>query len=212
MAWLAGEAVGIDTPPDYDWRDPRHRVGLLDLETLELRWVALLRGRGDGAVRRITVSDDGRYVAIGGWSNGVAMIDAVNQEVMWIDRPPTEVSTGYVWFSSDAKTLYTAGSEGCVYIIDAQTGDIRGRWWASESGESVYGHRVSCLAVSPDGSSLAAGTGPEGKVFLLESLDDKQPRLLPHGHRTILTLSFSPDSKYLASVTAGVIKIWKVRE
>ena len=127
VALILGEDL-VRPPPDRDWKNPRHRVGILDTSTWDLRWVAELRGHGD-TIRQIAVSNDGTYVAVAGWANGVAMVDASQEKVLWIDRPPTEVSTGYAVFSADGLTLYTAGSEGCVYTIDTKTGNITGQRW-----------------------------------------------------------------------------------
>lgn len=193
-----------------DRRNPRFRVGLIDLETLELRWVGELSGRGSATIRRIAVSDDGKYVAVGGWANGVALVDASQRKVLWEGRPPTEVSTGYVMFSSDGLTLYSAGSEGCVYVTDTRTGEITGRWWATETGRSRYGHRVSDLTKSPDGRWVAAGTGPEGYVYVFSTTAAVKPQRLVHGGGTVMAVSFSPDSKHLASMAAGSIKVWPI--
>lgn len=191
----------------------RYSVGRLDLRTLELDWVGELAGHGSGTLRQIAVSDDGHYIALGGWSNGVAMVDASQKEVLWIARPPTEVTTTCAVFSADGLTLYTAGSEGCVYRIETRTGQITGQWWVTETGRSEYGHRVSCLAMSPDGQWLAAGTGPEGHVYVWSiASGDTKPRLLCHGIRTILEVCFSRDSTHLASVAGNKIKVWKVKE
>ncbi len=204
------EDVGGQAPGGDYLLNKRYRVGLIHLSTSKLHWVGRLSGHGGAAIRRIAVSDDGRYIAVGGWKNGVALVDAQARKVLWAARPPTEVSTGYVRFSSDGLTLYTAGSEGCVYTIETKTGKILSRWWASETGQSIYGHRTSCLAMSPDGAWMAVGTGPEGKVFLFNSKKPTKATVLNHGLRTILVVSFSPDSKYLASVAGGRIKIWEV--
>jgi photosystem II stability/assembly factor-like uncharacterized protein len=177
-----------------------------------VRWVGELSGRGIATVRQIAVSADGKYVAVGGWENGVALIDASQNKVLWSGRPPTEVSTGYVVFSADGLTLYSAGSEGCVYTIDTLTGKIASQWWASPTGRSIYGYRVSCLTVTQDGRWVAAGTGPEGDVYLFNTASPGKPRMLPHGLDTILAVSFSPDSQYLASVGGGAIKVWSLKE
>lgn len=206
-------AVVLAAKPNSDPDETeRHRVGRIDLRTLELAWVGELSGRGAPTIRRIAVSDDGRFIAVGGWDNGVALVDASEKKVLWSGRSPMEVSTGYVRFSSDGLTLYTAGSEGCVYTVDTITGRRRGRLWATDTGRSLYGHRISSLAISPDGRWLAAGTGPQGRVYLWDITSPApKPRTLPHGGGTVFIVEFSPDSQRLASVANGTIKIWNVK-
>jgi WD40 repeat protein len=211
-ATILQEDVGGQPPADYNPVNPRYRIGLIDLTSLELKWVGEVSGHGSSTIRQIAVSNDGKYVAVGGWNNGVAMIDSSQGKVLWADRPPTEVSTGYVLFSSDGLKLYSAGSEGCVYTTETLAGKITGQWWATETGRSIYGHRVSCLANSPDGRWMAAGTGPEGHVYLYDAVSMGRPRLLIHGLQTIEVVTFSPDSKYLASVGGGRIKIWSLAD
>jgi len=55
-----------------------------------------------------------------------------------------------VAFAQDGRTLYSAGQEGIVRQIDAESDEILGHWRASQ--DWVYS-----LAVSPDGRWLAAG-------------------------------------------------------
>jgi WD40 repeat protein len=57
---------------------------------------------------------------------------------------------------------------------------------------------------------VAAGTGTEGEAYLFDVTGKEKPRMLLHGLRTVEILSFSPDSKYLASVAGGKIKIWSI--
>ena len=78
----------------------------------------------------------------------------------------------------------------------------------SATGESIYAHRVSALAVSPDGKRLAAGTGPEGDVYVWNLEREDKAQLLKHGGGTIAIVAFSPDSTKLASVGWGILKVW----
>ena len=47
-------------------------------------------------------------------------------------------------------------------------------------------------------------------VYLFNARTNVKPLILPHGLSTILEVSFSPDSKRLASMAGGQIKIWDV--
>jgi hypothetical protein len=195
-----------------DWKNRQQRVGLFDPSSKELHWVAELSGDAIDGVRRMCVSNDGRYVAFGGWKNGGAIVDCVAHRLLWAGRPPEAVSIGYVAFSADGEALYEADAGGeCVYAVGTQTGEILHRTYLTETGKAGQGRRASCLAVSTDGTWAAAGTGPDGQVFLFSArAPEAKPIILPHGMSTILIVSFSPDSTHVASVAGGRIKIWAV--
>ena len=96
--------------------------------------------------------------------------------------------------------------------MDVKTGNVVSRWYASASGQEEYGHRISCMAVSPDGRWVAAGTGPEGLVFVGSTATNKCVKILNHGMGTILLVHFSPDSKALATFVPGTLKVWNVTQ
>jgi len=192
-----------------DWKNPRYKVGLIDVGARQLDWVGELSGQGDTIVNQMSVSNDGRYIAVTGWYNEVALVDTSARELLWTKHPPDAVASV---FSSDGQILYAGdGGGGGVYAFESRTGNVIGRWHATTTGEDTYGHRISCMAISPDDGWIAAGTGPEGQVFLFSTAaPGGKPVLLPHGYSTILIVSFSPDSKYVASLAKGRIKIWAV--
>jgi WD40 repeat protein len=201
-------------PLDYDWKNPRLRVGLMDIASADLRWVFEHRGEIHGGIsKKVTASEDGKYIAITGWNHGVALIDTSKKSIKWTKLPSGAVSFSYAVFSSNGELLYAADSGGgCVYAFDTRTGTILRQWYATVTGRSIYGHRISCLALSPDDAWIAAGTGPEGQVFLFSTASSEgKPILFPHGMSTTLIVSFSPDSKHLASVAYGKIKLWAVK-
>jgi len=113
-------------------------------------------------------------------------------------------------FAPDGKLVYAGGTEGCVHVMEAATGRVRDHWFATPTGKEEYGHRISTVNVSPDGRFAAAGTGPEGLVFLFSTAKGDLLRVLPHGGSTILAASFSPDSSRLATLAAGRLKIWRI--
>ena len=201
--------------PTYD--SERHKVllGLYNPGEKTFRRILMTGGSGgryDYMIRRIRPSNNGRWLALAGWGNGVLVADMQKGEVLWEKRPPGEINATDVFWSADDKTIYSVGSEGCLYRYNAQTGEILGRSWATETGKSEYGWRISTVTVSADGRFMAAGTGPSGLVFLWDAKSGQRVSVYDHGGSTILLLSFSPDSKYLASFEGGAIKIWKLPE
>jgi WD40 repeat protein len=161
-------------------------------------------------------SDDGRYIAVGGWNNGVLLADATTQKVLWRERPPPAISITQVCFSGDGQTLYAADESGpCVYILETKTGQPLGELYFSDTGEPGGKRRVACLTASADGAWLAAGTDTDARICLFRANSLKhKPTIIQVSARpnVIRALQFSPDSTYLASVTWDNIRIWKVPE
>ena len=195
-------------PPDFDRQRLRVRVGLLDLPTLEIRWIGQLPS-DEGILRKTVVSDDGEYIAVTGCNNKIALLSASLGKVLWHQKPEDD-AVYYAVFSSDGLTLYCGGISACVYTVGTTTGKVTGRWHATRTGRPIYGHRIACMAISPDDRWVAAGTGTEGEVYLFDVTGKEKPRMLLHGLETVNIVSFSPDSKYLASVAGGKIKIWAI--
>jgi hypothetical protein len=213
--------------------DDEVRFGLVTPDGMGFDWATYLIADGTplAMIHRVIPSDDGAYIGVAGWENGVAMIEVAKKKGIWAASwqyrpgmydmskfhvtgkavPLDEVDTKDLAFAPDSKLIYAGGTKGCVYGMKVDTGEVVSKWWASSTGKSKYGHRISTISVSPDGRFVAAGTGPEGQVYLF-STRDGQRRILNHGGSTILITSFSPDSKRLASFAAGQIKIWKLPE
>ena len=134
------------------------------------------------------------------------MADAQTQEVRVVKDPDGVIKFRYAVFSSDGKTVYVADSGGgTVYAVDTATGNIVRHWMATQTGEDIYAQRISCLTISPDDRWIAVGTRPEGLVFVFDAASEGKPIMI-NGAGTLI-VSFSPDSRYLATVGAG-IKVW----
>jgi WD40 repeat protein len=217
-------------------KDKNVRFGLVTPDGKGFDWgVDLMPERHDtplAKIRRVVPSDNGNYIGVAGWKNGVLLADLKNKNILWVaswenqpgmrdaskkpkvswkEVPIKEVDTKDLAFSPDSKMVYAGGGEGCVYGMKVETGEIVSKWWATPTGQQINGYRISTISVSPDGRFVAAGTGPTGDVYVFSTKDGSR-RILPHGGSTILILSFSPDSKRLASFAPGQIKIWKMPE
>jgi WD40 repeat protein len=211
------------------------RLGLVASDGESIQWITLLtselRTAPRATIHRVLASDDGAYIGVAGWDKGLAMIDAANKKVLWVaseihrtetgEKPNKEVSWKTlpldevaVWdfgFSPDGQIAYEGGDSACVQAIKVSTGEVLSRWWATRSGKSEQGCGITTISVSLDGRFVAAGTGPEGLVFLF-STKDGQRRMLSHGKAAIMMTNFSPDSKHLAAYAPAKIKVWKVPE
>jgi len=195
-----------------DFRKDHYKLGVIDVDAGTIEWV-LESTEWSGLCPFVGVSDDGRFVLAGQIRGpGVRMIDVREKRILWNARPPDVVSMRKVLFSSDGSVIYVADhGGGCVYKMDAMTGRVLDHWYATRRGVSVYGERIACMALSPDGAWLAAGT--LGEVFMFTTTTPGT-RPIVYRHREqpgpVLVVSFSPDSRHLASMKERQIKIWEV--
>lgn len=199
------------TSSGYDGNNQRFRIDTIDVANKRIRCTKEFGNNGFcpcTIIRTIAITNDGRYVALGGLQNGMAVFDCQESKELWRSQPEI-MDLYYVCFSPDGDSLYAGGVSGEVYGFETKTKKVIDRWWATQDDQEHYGHRISALTVSPDGMWVAAGTGAGGEVYVWNT-KTKKKQLYNHALQTILMLAFSPDSKYLASVAGGKIKIWQL--
>ena len=230
-----GKYAAAWNTPDGACGDSGATIGLIAPDGKKIEWITLLTSDGysppQAMIQELVPSDNGEYIGVAGWDNGLAMIDVKKKEVIWtacyLEKtkatedsskvswkrwPLDEVGTMALAFSPDSKVVYSGGLKGCVYAMKTETGELISQWWTIPTNRDLRDGEISALSVSPDGRYLAAGgIGPGGPVYLFSTKTGKC-RVLNHGGSTIFITSFSPDSKRLASFAAGKIKIWKLPE
>lgn len=165
-----------------------------------------LRGHKSNTTE-IHFSPDGTLLASGNLDNTVRLWDVENRTLIAVLRPGAEKgSINTLAFSPNSKQLASSGRDGIIRLWDVQP--------QSAPQQVLEGHNgtVKSVAFSPDGSTIASG-GIDGTVRLWdrETGLPKGSPLRGHEDGRVVALTFSPDSKRLASGSIGwtsTIRLW----
>ena len=200
------------------------RIGIVGPGS-ELRWVKPLPlGKHGVGPRSIALSNDGHVIGIAGIgaADEVQLWSNAEDKLLWRVAPEGESGINDIVFSPNSEVLYAGGTSGWVYAYEAASGKLISKFLASRHGATAYGYRVSKVDASPDGALLAAGTGPDGDVYVWDAKTGRRICVIATQAGTITDLAFSPDSSMLAtcgvnSCTVGVkrhpvVDVWRIRQ
>ena len=158
-----------------------------------------LKGGGNHGV--LAFRPDGKFLATGSTDGKVRVWDLADGTLKAaFDHVPARLPTQYVYglaYSPDGALLASSGGTGSVIRIwNPATARL-------ERSFGTYGSPTFCVAFSPDGSFLLAGS-EDGKLRIHDFAAGR-PVLEVNAHPGgVRALAFSPDGKTLA--TAGVDK------
>jgi WD40 repeat protein len=158
-------------------------------------------------VNSVAFSPDGKTLLSGGAlgsgeaGGGQLMLwdVATGRELRTLLRRSNDVSS--VALTPDGKVALSGGD--AVRLWDVATGrELR-------SFGKISGHRVSDIAISPDGKTIASSSGTVEPIKLWDAGTGQELRTLAGHPGGILSIVFSPDGKTLASGGSDkLIKLW----
>jgi WD40 repeat protein len=165
-------------------------------------------------IQRCVVSRDRTRIAISGWLRDAAggnrtiarVYDTTaGKEVRTFDRDARDSRHAFA-LSPDGKLLLSLNSDGTVRIEEIATGVelLRQQFPRDTMGQ---------VAISPDGTTVAVGTGPNSRrLYLWKWQTADEPRQLPAPDSPGGSLAFSPDGKTLAECGDhnATVRLWDV--
>lgn len=148
----------------------------------------------------VAASPDGSRIAYADDLGTIRVVDPTDGNEIGQYRSEN-VRFGKLEFSGDGRYLAAGGSSGSedltVFVVDVLENHVAQRWdWPR--GRDPHSS-IECFSFTPDGTRLATAVFRQSQAYLWDLESGKQIAELPH--RSIYGLSFSADSKTLA--TAG---------
>ncbi len=153
----------------------------------------------DERFHTLAFSRDGKWLAAAGTGQTIRLLDVSTRESRNLTGHTGEITS--VVFASDSSVL-------------SSSTDKTIRRWDVVSASAVktlgpFADDVNTLAVSPDGSTLAAGMANSKLALFDLTSDSNQPRTLSGHSGEVFSLAFSADGRWLAS--GGIdqsVRVW----
>jgi RNA polymerase sigma factor (sigma-70 family) len=159
----------------------------------------------------LAYSPDGKTLASAGRGAIIQLWDPARGKEIFRGGDGAEMWIETVAFSPDGKTVASAGRDNTIVLWEAGTGKflrrIAGAAPKARPG-ALFNEKVWSLAFSPDGKTLASGSG-DASIYLWDPATGKQiGRIDGHKH-WVRSVAFSPDGKTLASGSQDKsVRLW----
>jgi RNA polymerase sigma factor (sigma-70 family) len=159
-----------------------------------------------GGVYGIAFSPDGKTLATASPRGAIRLWDAAtgtilpassDRDIQFVDR---------LRFSADGKRLF--GDAGACLIWEPSTGREVRRIADPEEFDFKLANDMRCLALSPDGSLLAAAN-PDRTIGLWDAATGKKKQLLKGHKGAVWNLVFAPDTrKVISNGSDELVRVW----
>jgi len=192
------------------------KLGLFDSELKAVSFVFQKDTNAeDFLLYDFTITNDGNFLAGAGKKNHawIFITDIKNRNVLWEKTLDEYSQFTCVKFSPDGKTLFVSERVRFIISFDVVTGrTIKVFEMPLYNTPAHQKQNICCIAVSPDGQTLAADTEPASTVWFWDIKTGKKIASYHVSNLTVSSIAFSPDSKYLATgcMVSPEIKIWEV--
>lgn len=156
-----------------------------------------------GWVTALDFTSNGQRLLSGAWDNGVKVWDAAGRtEVLTYEGHPQRVNAVAVSRYGD---MAASASWGMIKV-----------WTVSNGRElttlQIAGGDVASVAISPDGTRVAAGSA-DGGLRLYDATTGFEIAVLRGHVDRVTSVAFSPDFSWIATASAdGTVKLWDANQ
>ena len=165
-------------------------------------------------VSSVAFSPDGKIIASGGacmegLCPGITLLDSqTGEQLKSFGGGDTTLS---VCFSPDGKTLASSGDEwdSNIRLWDVQTGELLKTLKKRTAFEDFEGRDVNSVVFSPDGNTIASGSG-NGIIRLWNAHTGEYIKYLEGHTESVNSVVFSPNGNTLISAGEDGVCLWDV--
>jgi WD40 repeat protein len=146
---------------------------------------------------------EGNWLLAAGFGDGAVRVWDTNSGKEHLRLPGHKAAVSSLAFSSDGKTLASAGADQVVRLWDTGSG--------KELRQLAVAYTVSTIAFSPDATLLASGAA-DGSIHIWRTNTGALFRVIEAQQGAVYSVAFSPNGTILASAGQDkVIRFWDLR-